>query len=326
MQYSSDAEKRGLPRFRPGCFYSKYITGDDITGKWGENCVAKNPAFQLYTGDWLKDPNLSMCAPGTRGIWMDLICAMHENDRSGEVTGTVAGLARLCRCSPQEMVDSLEELKNTKTARVTERHKNITIVNRRMEREAKERINNKIRQARHRQKDVNGSVTKKSRSHSSKDTKDTKDTRSKPLSRSTKFSDVDLAISSEFFEALKSRNPRHKKPNLESWANDVRLMRERDGRQPDQIREMFEWAQADSFWSANILSPKKLREKFDQLTIKRQNGNGTHQQDTRSSAKRVYDELSRIAAAADEPEVDSGAVCEVSGSVAAQVDKGHRGH
>lgn len=129
--------------------------------------MAKNPAFQLYTGDWLKDPNLSMCSPATRGIWMDLICAMHENDRSGIVTGPLVGLARLCRCSPEEMKISLEELKDTKTACVTDHHKKITVTNRRMERESKERKNNKIRQAKFRKQEKKADVTEKSRLHSS---------------------------------------------------------------------------------------------------------------------------------------------------------------
>ena len=46
----------------------------------------KLPAIHWYTGDWMKDPRLSRCSPATRGIWADLLCAMHEDDRSGSLS------------------------------------------------------------------------------------------------------------------------------------------------------------------------------------------------------------------------------------------------
>ena len=54
-------------------------------------------------------------------------------------------------------------------------------------------------------------------------------------------------------------------------------MRERDRRTHREICELFSWAQDDEFWKANVLSPSKLREKWDQLTIKR----GTPQKGTK---------------------------------------------
>lgn len=59
------------------------------------------------------------------------------------------------------------------------------------------------------------------------------------------------------------------KRNLPDWANTIRLMREQDNRDPREIRDVFVWANRDSFWSSNILSPGKLREKWDVLYLKR---------------------------------------------------------
>src|SRR5688500_14639992 len=97
----------------------------------------KAPAFQFYPGDWLKDPQLSMCSPASRGVWMDLLCAMHELGRSGQVTGTVDQLCRLCRCTAAEMSAALTELESTKTASVSERNGVVTVICRRMQREHK---------------------------------------------------------------------------------------------------------------------------------------------------------------------------------------------
>lgn len=70
----------------------------------------KLPAMHLYTGDWKKDQDLSKCSAATRGAWIDLLCAMHDDDRSGHVGGTIDGLAKVARCTPDEMQMTLWEL------------------------------------------------------------------------------------------------------------------------------------------------------------------------------------------------------------------------
>lgn len=133
-----------------------------------ERMTKKLPAFQFYTGDWMKDPQVSMCAPATRGIWIDLLCAMHDSGQSGEVTGTVEQLARLCRCTPSEMEAALEDLSVTNCANVTLCNNGVTVECRRMKKEAKSRQSSKLRVARHREKQVgNGGVTPPSSSSSS---------------------------------------------------------------------------------------------------------------------------------------------------------------
>lgn len=52
---------------------------------------------------------------------------------------------------------------------------------------------------------------------------------------------------------------------LRRWAYDIDLMMRIDCRSPNQIRELIDWSHRDSFWKANILSPGKLREKWDTL-------------------------------------------------------------
>ncbi|MFC0360475.1 hypothetical protein [Enterococcus canintestini] len=61
------------------------------------------------------------------------------------------------------------------------------------------------------------------------------------------------------------QNQEIKQPNLNRWADDIRKMIEIDKRTEDQVSQMINWSQADSFWAANILSAKKLREKYDTM-------------------------------------------------------------
>lgn len=96
----------------------------------------KLPHIPFYTGDYMKDPHLSLCTSATRGIWMDLLCAMHEADRSGELRGTSEQLARLARCSTVELVQALTDLQTSRAADVEQRNSIWYVANRRMKREA----------------------------------------------------------------------------------------------------------------------------------------------------------------------------------------------
>jgi len=89
------------------------------------------------------------------------------------------------------------------------------------------------------------------------------------------FTDEDKNIAEFMLAMIRKFNPAHKQPNLPSWANDIRLLRERDKRSMVEIRELFVWANADDFWRGNILSPAKLRLKWDQLVIQRQRNKTT---------------------------------------------------
>ncbi|MCE5168507.1 DUF4373 domain-containing protein [Paenibacillus profundus] len=59
-----------------------------------------------------------------------------------------------------------------------------------------------------------------------------------------------------------------KEPNFQKWADDFRKIMELDKRDPKELREVIDWCTTDSFWSTNILSPKKLRDKYTDLAMK----------------------------------------------------------
>jgi len=77
----------------------------------------------------------------------------------------------------------------------------------------------------------------------------------------------------EWMLALRNiTKPSMKKPNLTTWANDIRMMRQLDGRTHREICQLFKWAAQDSFWHKNILSPAKLRKQWDTLVLHREDG------------------------------------------------------
>ena len=82
----------------------------------------------------------------------------------------------------------------------------------------------------------------------------------------------DLECAKWILALLEKIKPSLAKANLVTWANDVRMMRELDRRTHREICELFKWASRDAFWCSNILSPKKLRAKWETLSLQRDSG------------------------------------------------------
>lgn len=59
-----------------------------------------------------------------------------------------------------------------------------------------------------------------------------------------------------------------KKSNLQTWADDMRKLIEIDKIDKRLAKEVMDWVVTDDFWKTNVLSARKLREKFAELAIK----------------------------------------------------------
>ena len=88
-----------------------------------------------------------------------------------------------------------------------------------------------------------------------------------PKPSKNKFSDRHLMFAEAMYSRFLESNESFKKPNLESWANTIRLAIESDKRAEGDLWAVFDWANRNSFWCSNILSASKLRDKYDQLLM-----------------------------------------------------------
>jgi hypothetical protein len=110
-----------------------------------------------------------------------------------------------------------------------------------------------------------GTATEQRRNNNKKVIKDKKV--NKKTSRH-KYEPCDMENAEMLFKLIKENNSEARKPNLEAWANELRLMREKDERTDEAIKYLINWSQKDSFWKTNILSAAKLRQQYEQLTVK----------------------------------------------------------
>ena len=88
------------------------------------------------------------------------------------------------------------------------------------------------------------------------------------LTYGTELKSNELKLSNRLLSAIQTRNPGHRKPDLDKWAHHIDLMIRIDKRDPAEIEKVIDWCQADTFWQNNILSTEKLREQYDQLILK----------------------------------------------------------
>lgn len=77
---------------------------------------------------------------------------------------------------------------------------------------------------------------------------------------------LEIALAEELKSHILRNNPKARTPdNLQAWATEFDRMMRIDGRSYQDVKAVLNFSQRDTFWQANILSAKKLREKFDQL-------------------------------------------------------------
>ena len=85
-----------------------------------------------------------------------------------------------------------------------------------------------------------------------------------------KSSNIDIQLTDLLIEKILNNDSKAKVPKKDTkqyfdWADHIRLCKERDKRLPEEIRDGIIFSQNDSFWKANILSARKLREKLPTL-------------------------------------------------------------
>ncbi len=131
--------------------------------------MGKAPSFQYYPNDWLNDVELQSASAQTIGVWANCLSRMWGAKSKGELTGGRKTLARLCMVTEQEFTQFIQEAQALRFCDISVTDNGgVTVRNRRMFREQKDRENTRIRQERFRDKQkCNGKVTVPSSSSSS---------------------------------------------------------------------------------------------------------------------------------------------------------------
>jgi uncharacterized protein YdaU (DUF1376 family) len=189
--------------------------------------MGKNPAFQFYPMDWMRDTGtLSLQA---KGAWIDILCALWWSAERGVLSTSTAGWSRLIRASNDDVEDVIDEILTHKVADIKrEPNGNITVVCRRMVRDEEYRQQNAERQRRHYKsvtqlsRSNNAIVTVPSSSSSSSSSSKNNIYTPKKISKKSKFAKLqNVLLTQEEFEKLKDRFNGH--DNAMVWVEKMSI-------------------------------------------------------------------------------------------------------
>lgn len=58
----------------------------------------KRPSFQFYPADWQGNSNLRRCTHAEKGIWLDVMCLMHDSEEYGTLRWSLKEIAQAVGC------------------------------------------------------------------------------------------------------------------------------------------------------------------------------------------------------------------------------------
>lgn len=100
---------------------------------------------------------------------------------------------------------------------------------------------------------------------------------------------IDLDSAKHVFDCVSGRTMDTREPNWAAWANEFRLMRERDHRKPEHIAQLFKFANEHYFWSTVVLSPANLRKNWVKIAAQFTADRNSTRGDTRTIQERLSD-------------------------------------
>jgi hypothetical protein len=59
----------------------------------------KRPSFQFYPGDWASNSNLRRCSHAEKGVWIDVMCLMHDSEDYGVLRWPLKEIAQAVNCT-----------------------------------------------------------------------------------------------------------------------------------------------------------------------------------------------------------------------------------
>lgn len=61
------------------------------------------PSLQFYPGDWMRNANLRRCSHAERGVWVDIMCLMHDSEPYGVLQWPLEEIADAVRATLQQL-------------------------------------------------------------------------------------------------------------------------------------------------------------------------------------------------------------------------------
>ena len=219
-----------------------------------------NPWFKLWAQDWLGDMHLRSCSAAERGTLIDLMCIAHRNKPYGYILDedTQESRKMLAKClaiSVRTLDNHLSSLLHM--SRICRTDDGQLYIKRMVE------DNHKSLKASEMGKKGGNPTLKGGLKIEAEAEKKQK-----------QIPATAFALAESLLYSIKSWKPDFRNPTpstLETWAADIDRAMRLDGRSEERLVAVIKWlpthVDGGFLWRNQILSGKKLRDKFDRLEI-----------------------------------------------------------
>ena len=241
------------------------------------------PAFQFYPGDWRRDLALQSCSLRAKGLWIEMLCLMHDGDPGGHLAFNGLNLEeRLPRMVGGDVDEVEQSLGELEAAGVFSRTEDGVIFSRRM---AKDSHISKVRSksgkkgaaAKHfaKAKPVANAVAKPQQTVADADAD--AETVAKEGAAKKKPAAVNgqaVRCSWDLLKAITTWKPDHRLASndrtqdlnwVDKQAPHFDKLERLDKVSWDRIGKVLAWLPTDDFWPPNIQTGAKFRKQFDRL-------------------------------------------------------------
>lgn len=96
--------------------------------------ASRLPWFRMHQDDWLAHARLRRCSVEARGVWIDLVCMMRQEE-AGTLVDDVEGMARSIGLPADRLLALLDELRRRDVAEVEVADGRVTVTSRRVTRD-----------------------------------------------------------------------------------------------------------------------------------------------------------------------------------------------
>jgi hypothetical protein len=216
--------------------------------------------FKFFGGEYLSDPKVLSLNAEQRACWITLLCLASVNDNAeiryidNDRLLSLSGVVK----RDDTRADTIKTFQNLEM--ITVDNGKITVKNWQKRQNTHLTGYERVKRWREKKRNDNAMITSdKNRIDKSRE----EDT------RKVSFTPKDMEMVDLLIDLISKNNPAWvMRGNKDTWAEDVNKIHRLDSRTYEQIEYMIRWVQQDSFWSQNILSASKLREKFNDLIPK----------------------------------------------------------
>jgi len=221
-----------------------------------------NPWFKLWAQDWLTDIELRSCPSAQRGTLIDLMCIAHRHDPYGVIMDedTPANRKMLAKCL-------------SITVRTLDSHIAGLLQMQRICRTDGGQLYIKRMTADHRKSLQASEYGKKAHRQTHRGTH-RPEAEAEAEKKQKQIPATAFALAESLLYSIKSWKPDFRNPTpstLETWAADIDRAMRLDGRSEERLVAVIKWlpthVDGGFLWRNQILSGKKLRDKFDRLEI-----------------------------------------------------------